>query len=435
MNGQYSQPESSNNKRFFKPIAIVAAIAAVLIAGILLTIILLNSKNEPTITGGQQASDVPVVGGIIEFGGYDWRVLEIKDGKALILSDLVLESRAYHGISENISWESSGIRSYLNSEFYNSFNGSDRARIVETEVVNKSNPVSGTLGGNDTVDKIFLLSMDEVNEHFSDNNSRVAYNRQGQASLWWLRSPGYGNSLAAIVLSDGIIDFYGLSVTYDNGGVRPALWLNPEPYDPVVDDANEPAVGDDLQTAEDPVVKEDQQDLQDSVDVVEIIEFGGYDWRVLDMQDGKALILSELVLESRAYQVIPGGMQWGSSDIRDYLNGEFYNSFNEADRARIIETTVVNNDNPKYEIWGGADTEDKIFLLSIDEVNEYFNDDNSRIAKNERGSPMLWWLRSPGLDFHLAALVFFDGNVRLNGERLHVGYVGVRPALWLKLES
>jgi hypothetical protein len=53
---------------------------------------------------------------MIQFGGYDWRVLEVKDGKALILSDKILDRRSYHKSSG--TWETSEIRQYLNGQFY-----------------------------------------------------------------------------------------------------------------------------------------------------------------------------------------------------------------------------------------------------------------------------------------------------------------------------
>ena len=209
--------ESFGKKRNIKAIVLFSAIAVGLIVGIVLFITLTNGANDPTIS----------IGEIIEFGGHDWRVLDIQDGKALILSDLLLESRAYNERYTNMTWENSDIRSYLNGEFYYSFNESDRARLFETEVVNNDNYEYRTRGGNNTTDKIFLLSIDEVNKYF-DNDCRISYNRQGNASWWWLRSPGSLSKRAAIVLSDGDVYYSGNRIFRDNGGIRPAMWLNLE---------------------------------------------------------------------------------------------------------------------------------------------------------------------------------------------------------------
>ncbi|MCL2698664.1 MAG: DUF6273 domain-containing protein, partial [Oscillospiraceae bacterium] len=117
----------------------------------------------PTVT-----SAAVTAGGTIIFGGYDWRVLEVKDGRALLLSDKVLELRPYHNTFANITWADSDIRTYLNGEFFNSFSATDRARIVQMSNTNPDNPWFGTAGGANTQDRIFLLSLDELVRYFGD---------------------------------------------------------------------------------------------------------------------------------------------------------------------------------------------------------------------------------------------------------------------------
>jgi hypothetical protein len=165
------------------------------------------------------------VGDTIEMGQLDWIVLAVEDGKALIISEDVLESRAYHSEWTEITWEHSDIRAYLNGEFFNSFNSTDQNKIIETTVINSNNPTHGTPGGNDTTDKIFLLSIDEANTYFTDSNSRIALNKDGNASWWLLRSPGLLSNTAASVGSGGSVDDNGRGVSL-TVGFRPALWLN-----------------------------------------------------------------------------------------------------------------------------------------------------------------------------------------------------------------
>jgi hypothetical protein len=60
------------------------------------------------------------------------------------------------------------------------------------------------------------------------NNERIAKDKNGMASWWWLRSPGDSNLRTARVRDVGIVCVHG-SVTRgltNVGGVRPALWLN-----------------------------------------------------------------------------------------------------------------------------------------------------------------------------------------------------------------
>jgi hypothetical protein len=209
--------------------------------------------------------------------------------------------------------------------------------------------------------------------------------------------------------------------------------------------------------------------------VGDLIEFGGYEWRVLEVSGGKALLLSEKVLEWRAYQNDGSSATWAQSDMRAYLNGEFYDSFSASDRARIAETYVITDDNPWFytqamasgdDLWvqdaprGGADTYDRIFLLSLEEVARCFGDsgqlaggnpgsswyisdryDSARIAYTAVASPWgdpantswWWWLRSPGYAGNYAAGVYYGGIVYVYGYYA-VARGGVRPAMWVNLD-
>lgn len=123
----------------------------------------------------------------------------------------------------------------------------------------------------------------------------------------------------------------------------------------------------------------------------DIIPFGKYEWRVLDVQNGKALLLSEKIIEQRAYHdpfasspPLSDEITWETCTLRGYLNGKFYNSFSEEDKARIIETTIKNPDNLWYGTIGGNDTRDKIFLLSIEEADRYFGNSGDYLKKRRK---------------------------------------------------
>jgi hypothetical protein len=75
-----------------------------------------------------QTQAAPMVGSVIPFAGYDWRVLEVKGGKALLISEKVLEAREYNNELKNITWAECTLRAYLNGDFFNSL-GPDKARI------------------------------------------------------------------------------------------------------------------------------------------------------------------------------------------------------------------------------------------------------------------------------------------------------------------
>ena len=194
-------------------------------------------KNDKLITDAK-------AGDIITFGKYKWRVLDVQNSKALILSDMVLERRYYNEEYEVITWEQCTLRKYLNGEFLNSFSADEKSRIAETTIKNDNNQWYGTNGGNTTKDRIFLLSLEEVVKYFGDsgqlknrkkdqlyiddkyNTSRIAYDTNNEACWWWLRSPGNYGGNAAHVSFVGGVGVYGHFVDGFSGGVRPALWLN-----------------------------------------------------------------------------------------------------------------------------------------------------------------------------------------------------------------
>ena len=216
-----------------------------------------QANTKPQRIGGEM--NLPNTGKIISFGGFDWRVLEIQDGQALLLSDKVIEKKRYHSSLTATTWAECELRGYLNGLFYDSLE-EDKARIVEARISNPNNLWAGTIGGNNTRDKIFLLSLEEVDNYFgnsgdytsknrkswnknemkfhqdnngwyisnNNNQSRIAECANGEACWWWLRSPGKHTkhvTTAALVNASGLVSVDGNNVNQNAGGVRPALWL------------------------------------------------------------------------------------------------------------------------------------------------------------------------------------------------------------------
>jgi hypothetical protein len=168
-------------------------------------------------------------GSFINFAGILWRVLEIEDGKALVITEDILFASTYHSYATEITWEHSDLRRYLNNEFFESaFTPEEQARISETLVVNNANARWQTPGGNNTLDRVFLLNINEVNRYFRNDPAKVAYTADGTGSFWWLRSPGMAQISAARVRPDGSVLGYGSAVSYDKAGVRPVIWLTLE---------------------------------------------------------------------------------------------------------------------------------------------------------------------------------------------------------------
>ena len=141
-------------------------------------------------------------------------------------------------------WSGCTLRHWLNSDFYNSaFTYEEKKRILSASNDNADNPMYGTEGCEDTVDKVFCLSIDEAMFYFSGDRDRRAgltdhAIRQGAlkndtkmpdgsyAGWWWLRSIGDTDTDAVVVTPDGEIDMIGFDVYDDHASVRPACWLS-----------------------------------------------------------------------------------------------------------------------------------------------------------------------------------------------------------------
>jgi hypothetical protein len=153
-------------------------------------------------------------------------VLNNANGKALLLTKDIIEQRAYNSEYTSVTWETCDLRAWLNSDFYNKFSDSEKAMIAETTLSNLDNADYGTSGGNNTDDKVFLLSIDEVRRYFSSDDERVANANDYPWNWWWLRSSGRNAGEAAGVGGDGFVGFGGDDVSIDYGGVRPAIWVD-----------------------------------------------------------------------------------------------------------------------------------------------------------------------------------------------------------------
>lgn len=206
--------------------------------------------------------------------------------KSLFLaSDQNLEVFQYHTDYEVVTWEKSTMRSWLNgynekenngdnagmdweqagkdkgidyssnSFIGSAFSDSERSAIVTTAVVNKTdgngnnpNPAYPTPGGEDTQDRVFLLSITEITnpaygfaDHYKKDDTRVSTNTAytaaggksgsdisgvGEGDSWWLRSPGDFTYNASFVIYNGAVDRLGDFATYAYSTVRPAFNLN-----------------------------------------------------------------------------------------------------------------------------------------------------------------------------------------------------------------
>lgn len=175
------------------------------------------------------------------------------------------------------------------------------------------------------------------------------------------------------------------------------------------------------------------------------------EWIVLDKKEDKILLISKFGLDNKPYHSKYTAITWEKCSLRTWLNSSFISeAFNPQELSRIVETNVTADIN--YEYYGanpGNETKDKIFLLSIKEVNKYFKSDKFRVCRPTKyaltklksvydWSSCYWWLRSPGQHNHNAAAVTIGGHVYNLGYNVHIAgdyYChAVRPALWIVID-
>lgn len=113
------------------------------------------------------------VGDKIVFDRYQWRILDIQNNMALIITEDIVEQRAYHNIYKDTTWVECDIRKYLNSEFYDKLDDTNKSRIIQVSNKNLDNPWYGTKAGEEGLESIFLLSLEEVCRYFGDSTEKL----------------------------------------------------------------------------------------------------------------------------------------------------------------------------------------------------------------------------------------------------------------------
>lgn len=192
-------------------------------------------------------------GNVIEFGNYPqdsdgdpspirWMILEAGDSSLFLLSLWGLESGFYHSCDEEINWSRCDLRRWLNDEFYKgAFTKSEQKRILISTLDNSGSAIYGTQGDEPTEDRLFLLSVGEVENYLPRKGMRLCEatpyaQRQGADmylsgeemydrfyAWWWLRLTSTYNS-GCYMYSSGEI-YSDFAMNCPGGTIRPALRL------------------------------------------------------------------------------------------------------------------------------------------------------------------------------------------------------------------
>ena len=166
-----------------------------------------------------------------------WRILQRDNTTAFLLSDIILDIQPYHKETEKIFWGESHIRNWLNKNFMEAAFISQEQQMIEA--MKRLNVADNTYGmpENYTMDKIFLLSEEEISEtsnaqRYGFSKSASSYDKARKSessqyakdtSWWWIQAVDMENGVR--VGADGWISKNGYYILKYNAGIRPALCL------------------------------------------------------------------------------------------------------------------------------------------------------------------------------------------------------------------
>ncbi len=487
----------------------------------------------------------------------EWKVLDIKDEKALLISQYIIDTVCYDESGENTSWSTSTLRKWLNERFLNcAFSADEIFAIQDTALLTESSKDATSNGEEKTVDKIFILSLDELREYYTITNcndwndeiktgycqelvAEPVFNIGAFSSIfqdhiyefdkeflyengysdsligkngayWWARTPGQydvatvgcwgelGTCMVDGWCSNSVE--YGYSWDDSAVGVRPAMWVSLDKlHASIVDDSdrivNSYEKSESYCDNKSPYIKDSHKKLSD-VNKGDTIIFGSYEqdnnlrngeedieWSVLDVNDGKALIISKYVLDRIQYsRICDDDWSWERCGLRKWLNYSFYrNAFSDAQKTYIKETLLDNSkyeDGEKWYMESEINTLDYVFCLSLSDILKYYNfsfrdeewdaryshelltastlyaeskgllthrfDDNDRNWLVENGYPLSvidgnnyasWWLRASSHEKYECVVSEWGcvGPNEVDFARSSVP-VGVRPAMWITIE-
>lgn len=180
------------------------------------------------------------------------------------------------------------------------------------------------------------------------------------------------------------------------------------------------------------------------------ISFGNYygpiEWYVIEKNAKNLMLISKYAIECKKYNDECNTTTWENSYLRKWLNEDFFNTaFNVEEMPMIMDTYVEPGVNPDYDTDVGIATTDKIFLLSLQEMELLLEDEmkckprkraiDQGINVNKSSGCCWWWLRSPGYDTEHACRVDYHGKVYTSGFSVFSILSGVRSVMRIKLGS
>lgn len=392
----------------------------------------------------------------------EWLVLDRQGDRLLVITrNVFVEFQGFQTASDflnkgqdeyHVWWEGSYTRKQLNTDFlYQAFDQDEQAAIPAVTVRTEANPANDYDPGRDTIDRIFILSYAEMLRYLPSEADRAAeptpYGKNTlyinlRSTMWHLRNPGYRSHDSripdekALVWENGTVDLQGSRDDYgqDWNGNRPVCWI-------------------DLSVAGDRVAPLQQEERIPGYAVGETFVLGLYEqdgnaangaepveWMVIHRDGNRALLLSRQVLWAMRFSQ-SRTCTWEHSEIRTWLNEMFLQeAFSEQENSVIAQRTVRAETRH-----AGSHTQDKVFLLSAAELENYLPSQDARAVKAtphalaqrpksaDESGECRWWLRSSASSTSYADMVKQDGSFGVSkiGD---ADRFGIRPAIWVNLD-
>ena len=383
----------------------------------------------------------------------EWIVLDIQGSNILLLSRKIINFMPYSEVvEENINWNNSSIREYLNNDFldglhvmYNDYKYINylKKTTISTNISTYDNNLNTNIVTND---KVFLLSKDEIMKYFEciDNKYQcepgIAIDYVKHVKLesiyediieanrynFLLRDLNSSNDSIVYVDSNGEIIETGISADTPCG-IRPAMWIN----DSSIISDNTILYG----------KYEQDNDFSNGKETIE--------WIPLATNNQKVLLISKYILDFQIYSISKNNANWETSSIRKFLNDGFINeSFTTNERHHIALSDVISYTGSYRDKEGAINTSDYIFIPGYEDYDLYTTYDNfiskvyktnctkyssTLIESNEYKS--FYWLRDFYTKYHQAVYVRHNGEIEWDLEKLKIEKLGIRPMMWLDLSK
>lgn len=346
----------------------------------------------------------------------EWLVLDEKDGKLLLLSRYALTCLPFNESGENCTWETSSVRAWLNGEFLETAFSPDLAGTICTTKIENERYSKGADCGNDTEDKIFLLSEYEADHYFARDSQRRAQasgmceaDTNENGNCWWmLRTMGNSSKNVMGVHEAGGLNYSGRSID-EPRAIRPVMWV----------ESDKGTGGNESSSTRYWMMNPNPDIWHDSIFLGRYEQDGDesngpedIEWLILDREGDSALVISRYCLEV---------LEDDSNEyVENWLNGEFLNdAFSEDEQGIIQESDRIYPDAEKA-------LSKNLFLLNSEEANTNF-----RSVDACRGIPTAHI--GPSADEGVYSWLYVSGMAL--GENYYSDYAAIRPAAWIKLDD